>query len=307
MSAVGIGCNNFGGRMDQRATSAVVGAALDAGINFFDTADVYGGTKSEEFLGQALGKRRQDVLIATKFGGKVDEDRQGAAPAYVKRALEDSLRRLGTDYVDLYQLHRPDPVTPVADTLEALADAVKEGKVREVGCSNFSAAQLQEAESAVAEGAPRFVSVQNDYSLLQREPEAGLPGSGVLAECQRQGLAFIPYFPLRSGLLSGKYRRGEPAPEGSRIAGMPAERREQLFTDETMDAVEALTRYAEKEGHTVLELAIAWLLAKPTVASVIAGATKPEQVDANAKAAAWILSSGEVAEVDAIAPPAPPA
>lgn len=304
VSAVGIGCNNFGGRIDQGATTAVVDAALDAGINFFDTADVYGGTKSEELLGRALGKRRADAVIATKFGSRVDEDRQGAAPAYVKRALEDSLRRLGTDHIDLYQLHRPDPETPIAETLGALAEAVKEGKVREIGCSNFSAAQLREAESAVAEGAPRFVSVQNDYSLLQREPEAGFPGAGVLAECQRQGLAFIPYFPLRSGLLSGKYRRGEPAPEGSRLAGMPAERREQLFTDETMDVVEALARYAEKEGHTVLELAIAWLLAKPTVASVIAGATKPEQVRANAKAAAWILSSSEVAEVDAIAPPA---
>jgi aryl-alcohol dehydrogenase-like predicted oxidoreductase len=303
VSAVGLGCNNFGGRIDEQRTASVVAAALDAGINFFDTADVYGGTKSEEFLGRALGRRRADAVIATKFGSKLDEDRGGAAPGYVRRALEDSLRRLGTDYIDLYQLHRPDPETPIADTLEALADAVAEGKVREIGCSNFTEAQLREAEAATREGAPRFVSVQNDYSLLERSPEAGFPGAGVLAECERKGIAFIPYFPLKSGLLSGKYRRGEAAPEGSRLAGMPADRQEQLFSDETMDTVEALTRYAEKHGHSVLELAIAWLLAKPAVASVIAGATKPEQVWANAKAAAWVLATGEVAEVDAIAPP----
>ena len=297
VSAVGLGCNNFGGRLDEGATAAVVGACLDAGINFFDTADTYGGTKSEEFLGRALGRHRSAVFIATKFGSKLDEERKGAAPAYVKRALEDSLRRLGTDYVDLYQLHRPDPETPIADTLEALGRAVREGKVREIGCSNFSVGQLQEAEAAVAEGAPRFVSVQNEYSLLERAPE-----TGVLGECVRQGIAFIPYFPLKSGLLSGKYRRGAAPPPGTRLAGMPAERQELLLSAKAMDAVEALERYAEKRGHSILELAIAWLLAKPAVSSVIAGATKPEQVRANAEAAAWALDASEVAEVDEIAP-----
>jgi len=295
VSVVGLGCNNFGGRIDEAASAAVVNAALDAGVTFFDTADSYGGTRSEEILGRAIGKRRPDVVIATKFGSRLDDERKGAAPAYVKRALEDSLRRLGTDYVDLYQLHWPDPETPVGDTLGALADAVREGKAREIGCSNFSVAQLKEA-AAAAEGAPRFVSVQNEYSLLERAPE-----KGVLAECEREHIAFIPYFPLKSGVLSGKYRRGEAPPAGTRIGGMPAERREQLLSDATMTTIEALTAYAEKHGHNLLELAIAWLLAKPAVASVIAGATKPGQVRANAEAAAWALSLDETAEVDAIA------
>lgn len=303
VSVVGLGCNNFGGRLDQQQTTSVVEAALDAGINFFDTADVYGGTKSEEFLGRALGRRRADAVVATKFGSKIDQDRQGAAPAYIRSALEDSLRRLGTDYIDLYQLHRPDPETPISDTLEALADVVKEGKVREIGCSNFTEAQLKESEALRREGAPRFVSVQNDYSLLERSVEAGFPEAGVLAECVRQGIAFIPYFPLKSGLLSGKYRRAEPPPPGSRLAGIPAERQGQFFSDQTMSTVENLTQYAQKRGHSVLELAIAWLLAKPAVASVIPGATHPEQVRANAKAAAWALTPDEVADLDAIVPP----
>ena len=214
VSLVGLGCNNFGGRLDEPRSAEVVVAALDAGINFFDTADVYGGTRSEEYLGRALGKRRSEVVVATKFGSALDDHKKGAAPAYVKEALEDSLRRLGTDYVDLYQLHWPDHATPIADTLGALSDLVKEGKVREIGCSNFSVAQLEEAETAAAEGAPRFVSVQNEYSLLHREPELG-----VLEECQKLGIAFIPYFPLMSGLLSGKYRRGEPPSPGRGLPG----------------------------------------------------------------------------------------
>ena len=203
VSLVGLGCNNFGGRTNESQSTEVVRAALDAGINFFDTADVYGGTRSEEILGAALGQDRADVIVATKFGMTVSPERTGAAPKYVKSALEDSLRRLGTDYVDLYQLHRPDPATPIGDTLAALAELVKDGKVREIGCSNFSAAQLREADAAAAEGAPRFVSVQNKYSLLEREPELE-----VLAECERLGTAFIPFSPLANGLLSGKYRRG---------------------------------------------------------------------------------------------------
>jgi aryl-alcohol dehydrogenase-like predicted oxidoreductase len=298
VSLVGLGCNNFGGRTNESQSTAVVRAALDAGINFFDTADVYGGTRSEEILGAALGPDRADVIVATKFGMTVSPERTGAAPKYVKSALEDSLRRLGTDYVDLYQLHRPDPATPVADTLAALADLVEAGKVREIGCSNFSAEQLQEADAAAAEGAPRFVSVQNQYSVLQREPELE-----VLAECERLGVAFIPYSPLANGLLSGKYRRGEPPPAGTRLAGMPAERRETLLAGSTMDVVDELERFAQQQGHSLLELAIAWLAAKAVVASVIAGATRPEQVVANARAADWVLTEEELQAVDRIAPP----
>ena len=298
VSLVGLGCNNFGGRLDERQSAAVVEAALDAGINLFDTADVYGGTKSEEFLGRALGKERSEVLVATKFGMPLGESRKGAAPSYVKSALEDSLRRLGTDYVDLYQLHRPDPATPISDTLGALADLVEEGKVREIGCSNFSAAQLREAEEAVTGGSPRFVSVQNEYSLLQRAPELD-----VLPECERLGIAFIPYYPLKAGLLSGKYRSGEPPPAGTRVAGMPADRQGAILTPGNLETVGALQRFAEGRGHSVLELAIAWLAAHGPVASVIAGATKPEQVRANVKAADWVLTDDELAEIDAIVPP----
>ncbi|HSA80340.1 MAG TPA: aldo/keto reductase, partial [Geminicoccaceae bacterium] len=190
VSVVGLGCNNFGGRLDAAQTAQVVDAALDAGINLLDTADIYGATRSEEYLGQALQGRREEVVLATKFGMKVDERRRGARPDYVRRALEDSLRRLKTDRIDLYQLHEPDPTVPIAETLAALDEAVQAGKVREIGCSNFSAAQLREAQAAVRAGAARFVSVQNEYSLLQRAPEAE-----VLPECERLNLAFIPYFP----------------------------------------------------------------------------------------------------------------
>jgi aryl-alcohol dehydrogenase-like predicted oxidoreductase len=298
VSLIGLGCNNFGGRTDEEQSTRVVEAALDAGINFFDTADVYASTRSEEIVGRALKRSRENVVIATKFGVPLDnEGHGGASGPYVKTALEASLRRLGTDYVDLYQLHRPDPATPIAETLGALADLVHAGKVREIGCSNFSAPQLREA-AAAADGAPHFVSVQNQYSLLHREPEIE-----VLGECEREGLAFIPFFPLMSGLLSGKYRRGEPPPAGTRLAGMPANRQQELLSGDALATVEALTRFAEARHHTILELAIAWLAAKPTVASVIAGATKPEQVAANAKAANWALSAEEVQEVDAIAPP----
>lgn len=296
VSAVGLGCNNFGGRTSEAESAMVVEAALGAGVNFFDTADVYGGTRSEEILGRALGQRRREVVVATKFGMPVDAEHQGAAPSYVKSALEDSLRRLGTDYVDLYQLHRPDASTPIADTLGALGDLVRAGKICEIGCSNFSAAQLREADAAVAEGAPRFVSVQNQYSLLHREPE-----QEVLPECERLGIAFIPFFPLMAGLLSGKYRRGEAPPPGTRLAGMPADRQGELLAPGHLEVVEALQRYAGERGHTILELAIAWLLANPLVASVIAGATRPEQVRANARAADWVLSDEEVAQVSAIA------
>ena len=292
VSVVGLGCNNFGWRLDAGATAAVIDAALDAGVNFFDTADVYGGTRSEEYVARALGPRRDAVVIATKFGSKVDEQRRGAHPDYVRRAVEDSLRRLGTDRIDLYQLHRPDPSVPVADTLGALEDLVRAGKVREIGCSNFSADQLREAEAA-ARGGARFVSVQNEYSLLHREPEAE-----VLPECERLGVAFLPYFPLASGLLTGKYRKGQPLPEGTRIADRGY--RSDVLTDQNLDVVEALVRFAEARGRTLLELAFSWLLARPAVASVIAGATSAAQLRANAGAAGWRLGEAELAELDAL-------
>jgi len=293
VSIVGLGCNNFGRRLDYDATSAVVDAALDAGITFFDTADVYGNTKSEEYLGRALGRRREDVVLATKFGAAVDEQRRGARPEYMRRAAEDSLRRLGTNRIDLYQLHTPDPKVPIEDTLGALDELVKEGKVREIGCSNFSADQLREAEGAAPrEGAARFASVQNEYSLLHREPEGE-----ILPECERLGIAFIPYFPLANGLLTGKYRRDQDVPAGSRL---DSGRGERLLTDRNLAVVERLVEFSERWGHTVLELAFSWLLTRPVVASVIAGATSPEQTGSNAAAAGWKLTDVELAEVDSI-------
>jgi len=298
VSVVGLGCNNFGGRIDEAATKRVVGAALDAGITLFDTADIYGGTRSEEFLGRALGSRRDEAVVATKFGGPIDEDRKGgASAAYIARAVEDSLRRLGTDRIDLYQLHFPDPSTPFEETLEALDALVRAGKVLEIGGSNFSTEQIDETTNISAErGLARFVSVQNEYSLLRRGPER----FGVLDACARNSIGFIPYFPLASGVLTGKYHRNEAPPAGTRIAGMPAERVEDALSDKVFDRVEALDAFASGRGHTLLELAIAWLLARPAVASVIAGATKPEQAGANAAAAAWTLTDDDLREVDAV-------
>ena len=295
VSVAGLGCNNFGMRCDEERSTKVVHAALDAGINFFDTADIYGGTKSEEFIGRALAGRRQAVVLATKFGLPIDDTRKGASPAYVRQAVDESLRRLATDRVDLYQLHQPDPATPIADTLGALDDLVRAGKVREVGCSNFSVAQLNEAEAAVARGGARFVSVQNEYSLLHREPEGG-----VLAACERLGLAFLPYFPLASGLLTGKYSSGAPAPAGTRLTHAWAAKR--FLTDDRLDRVEALRQFAESRGRSILELAVSWLLRHRVVASVIAGATSAEQVRANVAAASWRLTDAELAEIDRIVP-----
>jgi aryl-alcohol dehydrogenase-like predicted oxidoreductase len=294
VSVVGLGCNNFGGRLDEAATKRVVDAALDAGVNFLDTADIYGGSDSEAFLGRVLRGRRDRVVLATKFGMALNEETPGGArPAYVKRALEDSLRRLQMDHVDLYQLHRPDPEVPIADTLGALGELVDAGWVREIGCSNFDAAQLEEADAAVAAGAPRFVSVQNEYSLMQREPEAE-----VLPACARLGLAFLPYFPLMSGLLTGKYRQGRPLPEGTRIVGNP--RWESLLTEANFELIEALARYAESRGFELIDLAFAWLLSRPQVASVIAGATSPEQVRRNAATAQWAMTDEEKGAVERI-------
>jgi aryl-alcohol dehydrogenase-like predicted oxidoreductase len=296
VSEIGLGCNNFGMLIERKESEAVVGAALDAGITLFDTADMYGGTKSEEYLGEALGSRRDEIILATKFGGAFEGHPGGATPAYARTSLEASLRRLGTDHVDLYQLHYPDPKTPIAETLGALGELVAEGKVREIGCSNFDAAMLEEAADAVKDGAPGFVSVQNEYNLLHREPE-----DEVLGFCDRTHTAFLPYFPLASGLLSGKYHAGEGAPEGTRLAAWGSYAKDQL-SDERLATVAALDALAQTEGHTVLDLAFAWLLARSSVASVIAGATKPAQVVANVAAGQWKPSAELLAQVDAIAP-----
>lgn len=291
VSVVGLGTNNFGLRMEAREVPAVVDAALEAGINFFDTSDSYG--ESEPRLADALGSRRDDVVVATKFASPLAGDGSGgASAAYVRTAVERSLRRLRTECIDLYQLHRPDPATPIAETLGALDELVRAGKVREIGCSNFSAAQLREADAA-ATGA-RFVSVQNHYNLLHRDDEAD-----VLPACDELGVAYVPYFPLASGLLTGKYRRGEAPPDGTRLAAWGA-RGDALLTDENFDVVERLRGWAESRGHSLLDLAVAWLLAKRPVASVIAGATRPEQVRTNAAAADWILSDADVGEIDAL-------
>jgi aryl-alcohol dehydrogenase-like predicted oxidoreductase len=283
VSLAGLGCNNFGWRIDAQATAAVVNATIDAGINFFDTADIYGKGQSEEYLGRALGHRRQGMIVATKFGMKMDEDNHGGKPEYIHRAAEASLRRLATDYIDLYQIHQPDPAVPIADTLGALDELVKAGKVREIGCSNFSAEQLRDAEAAVKSGAARFVSLQNQYSLIHRDPE-----KDVIPECERLGLEFLPYFPLGNGLLTGKYRQGQAPPEGSRAQ---AQFGPKVFTDDNLAKVEALIQFAESSGHTLLELAMSWLACRPTVASVIAGAKS---------AGNWELSADDLANVDAV-------
>jgi len=290
VSLVGIGCNNFGWRTDVAGTRAAVDAALDAGINFFDTADCYGAGESEEFLGTALKGRREKAIIATKFGVKMGEGKEGARPEYVRQALDASLQRLQTDTIDLYQIHRPDPNTPIADTMQALNDAVKAGKVREIGCSNFSAEQMRAARATA--GPRYFATVQNEYSLLKREPAAE-----VLPECARTGVGFLPYFPLANGLLTGKYRKGKPFPESSRGKDKFGPR---IFTPENLDRVEALIAFAESRSHSLLELAFSWLAARPEVCSIIAGAKTPDQVRANSVAASWKVTPADVAELDRI-------
>jgi aryl-alcohol dehydrogenase-like predicted oxidoreductase len=298
VSVVGIGCNNFGGRMDQAATDAVVGQALDSGITLFDTADVYGGGgKSEEMLGKALGSRRGDAVIATKFGG----DMQGAngpdwgargSRRYVRKAVESSLRRLGTDYIDLYQIHSPDPVTPREETLSALTELVRAGKVRYLGSSNYAGWQVLDADwiSRTA-GLERFVSAQNRYSLLDRGVEKEL-----VPACEHAGVGILPYFPLASGLLTGKYRRGEPAPEGTRLAT-----RRDTLENADFDRVEALQRFADERGVSLLHVAIGGLAAQPAVASVIAGATRPEQVVANVAAGTWVPTADDLVALNDVA------
>ena len=292
VSVVGLGCNNFGWRIDAEASAKVIDTAIESGVTFFDTADRYGKGQSEDFLGRALGKRRDQIILATKFGMEMEKGQQGASPKYVLEAVDASLRRLRTDRIDLYQLHQPDPKTPITDTLGALDELVRAGKVREIGCSNFSVAQIREATDA-SQGRAQFVSVQNEFSLFHREPET----NGVLPECERRRLAFLPYFPLASGLLTGKYREGKKLPEGSRAADGWGPK---VFTEQNLAIVELLIEFAESKGHTILELAFSWLLSHKPVASVIAGASKPEQVRANAKAADWQLAADDLAQIDAI-------
>ncbi len=300
-SVVGLGCNNFGGRLDADATAAVLEAALAAGITFFDTADVYGGAgASERLMGEALAGRRDEFLIATKFGWEMSGV-EGAPRAargsreYIRWAVEGSLRRLQVDRIDLYQYHRPDAVTPLAETLAALDELVGEGVVRAIGCSNVSAAEIEEAERAGRErGLTRFATVQNEYSLLQREIEAV-----VVPACERHGISVLPFFPLAKGLLTGKYRRGEDAPAGTRLAAGDA-----VGSEEQFDRVEALEVFAEARGIGLVDVAVAGLAAQPAVGSVIAGATKPEQVRANVAALSWQPSAEDLAELDRIAPSA---
>jgi aryl-alcohol dehydrogenase-like predicted oxidoreductase len=279
VSVVGVGCNNFGSRLDQAGTTNVVLGALEAGVTFFDTADIYGATKSETMLGVALGSRRDEAIIATKFGMPIDDTHFGAKPSYVRSACEDSLRRLGTDRIDLYQLHYPDDTVPIADTLGALRELVDAGKVREIGCSNLTVAQLEAAKAAAGDG-PAFVSVQNQYSLLERAPEH----DGVLEACSALGLGFLPFYPLANGLLTGKVRPGEPIPAESRLAKMTAERSVHWLGDELQAKVAALLAYADEIEVPVLTLAFSWLLSHDVIPSVIAGASNADQVHANANA-----------------------
>jgi aryl-alcohol dehydrogenase-like predicted oxidoreductase len=284
-SRVGLGGNNFGGRIDLNATRAVVDAALDAGITFFDTAESYGGGGgSERFLGEILEGRRDEVVLATKFGW--GGERGDGSPATVRASIEGSLGRLRTNRVDLYYLHKPDPSTPVAETLGALSELVEDGRVRAIGICNVSAEQLAEADRVARElGIARFTVVQNEYSLLKRDDDAD-----VLPLCRDLGISYIPYFPLASGLLTGKYRRGEPPPQGARLAG-------RAIPDERFERVAAFEAYAKERGHSLLELAVSALASTPGMGSIIAGATRPEQVRANAAAAGWDLTEAELDEL----------
>jgi aryl-alcohol dehydrogenase-like predicted oxidoreductase len=295
VSAVGLGCNNFGIRLDREATRRVVHAALDAGVTLFDTADIYGDRgDSERLLGAALGSRRKDIVLVTKFGLPMDGSgrRQGGSRRYVRQAAEASLRRLATDWIDVYYFHRPDPATPIEETLEALDKLVRQGKVRHTGCSNFSAAQIRVAQgSARTQGLVPFAAAQDQYNLLAREIERE-----VVPTIVAEKLALLPYFPLASGMLTGKYRLGKPMPEGTRLSSPRYSDR--FLNDQNFRIVERLEAFCAARGRTLLELAFAWLLAKPVVASVIAGASTPEQLMQNAKAIGWELGPDEIAEVD---------
>jgi len=296
VSVVGLGCNNFGGRIDADQADTVVNAALDAGITLFDTADVYRGEQgwSEEILGQALGKRRDEVVIATKFGG----DLKGAngpdwgvrgSRRYIRKAIDSSLRRLGTDWIDLYQLHVPDPITPIEETLAALSELVAEGKVRYIGSSQFAGWQVVDADwAARTAGFEHFISAQNKYSLLDRDVEDEL-----VPACEHLGIGILPFFPLEAGLLTGKYKRGEGAPEGTRLAKQP-----ERLARADFDRIEALETFAAERDLTLLDVAIGGLAAQPAVGSVIAGATKPEQIAQNVAAGLWDPTAEDLAILD---------
>lgn len=296
VSAVGLGCNNFGARIDLEASRKVVDRALDLGVTLFDTADIYGHRGgSEAILGEVLGSRRKGIVLATKFGMAMNAEgtRKGASRRYVIDAVEGSLRRLRTDYIDLYQLHEPDLLTPIEETLRALDDLVRQGKVLYFGCSNLPAWQVVDAQwTARSLGLNRLISCQDEYSLLARAIEREL-----LPAITAQSMGLLPYFPLASGMLTGKYRRGEAAPAGTRLAEW--KRLVQSYaTEKNFDRVERLEIFSRERGHTLLELAFSWLLARPQVASVIAGATRPEQVEQNVQAAGWMLTMEDLAEVD---------
>jgi aryl-alcohol dehydrogenase-like predicted oxidoreductase len=299
VSTIGLGCNNFGGRLDLEGTRAVIHAAFDHGITLFDTADMYGNQGgSETLMGQVLGDRRKDIVLATKFGLPMDGENgrlQGGSRRYIMSAVEASLKRLKTDWIDLYQYHKPDPLTPTEETLRALDDLVKQGKVRYIGCSNLPGWQVVEAQwTSKHLGLNSFVSCQDEYSLLVRKAE-----QDVAPVAARYGMGLLPYFPLASGMLTGKYKRGEPTPAGTRMAG--TDRYARYQTDDSFDVVEKLDAYAKARGHTLVELAFSWLLAKAPVSSVIAGATKPEQIAQNVKGGDWALTAGESQEIEAIA------
>ena len=300
VSAVGLGCNNFGGRIDLEAARKVVHKAFDLGVTLIDTADMYGNRGgSEEAIGNILGPRRKDVVLATKFGMAMDEagKLKGASRNYIMSAVEASLKRLKTDWIDLYQLHRPDPETPIEETLQALDDLVHQGKVRFIGCSNLSATQVNAAQKTSQDkGLAAFVSCQDEYSLLVRDIEREL-----VPAMEKHGLGLLPFFPLAGGLLTGKYQRNAPMPQGARLTNAK-NMADRYMTEAGWGAVEGLSAFAAKHGKTLLDLAFSWFLAKKPVTSVIAGATKPEQLEQNVRAAEWKLSAADLAEIDKLAP-----
>lgn len=298
VSLIGLGCNNFGGRIGLDATRAVVDKAIDCGITLFDTADIYGERGgSETLLGEVLGSRRKDIVLASKFGMEMDDAgaKVGGSRRWMMRAVEESLTRLKTDWLDLYQYHRPDPLTPVDETLRAFEDMIRQGKVRYIGCSNMPSWQVATAQWTAKDiGATPFVSAQDEYSLVVRDAEKEL-----IPTLQHYGLGLLPYFPLASGLLTGKYKRNAPMPEGARLTNTQRLANRYL-TDGNWDKAEKLGDYAAAQGRTMVELAFSWLASQPVVSSVIAGATRPEQIAANVKAADWALTADDIAAIDAI-------
>ncbi|GAU81907.1 aldo/keto reductase [Bosea sp. BIWAKO-01] len=298
VSLVGLGCNNFGGRIDLEAARKVVDKAIESGITLFDTADIYGARGgSETALGELLGARRKDIVLATKFGMDMDAEgiKKGGSRRYIVEAVEASLKRLKTDWIDLYQIHRPDPLTPIEETLRTLEDLIRQGKVRYIGCSNLPSWQVADAYwTARNHGIEGFASCQDEYSLLVRGAEREL-----IPAARHFGMGLLPYFPLANGLLTGKYKRNQPMPDGARMT-REAQRANEVLTEANWQKTEKLSAFCEKHGKTMVELAFSWLAAQPVVSSVIAGATRPEQIEANVKAASWTLNADELAEIDAI-------